>query len=323
MLIYLDCDTGIDDSVALALLLSLPSVTLAGVGTVNGNTTAAQAAVNSLGLLSLAGASSVPVAVGGGPFIGQTSLVHGANGVGDAVLPSDLSPVAGTAPSLLAELAARHPGELHVLAIGPCSNVAAALDEDPGLAGRVASVTVMGGAVRVPGNMNGRGEFNIAADPAAAAAVFAAPWPVTLVPLDLTMHQIWPWSAVAALQEDGRPILGALSRILPAYYDFYAAESGAGVTESGGGLAEPGGGVAQPGGGLAEPGMREIPLHDPTAAAITAGLLQPTDAPVLGLRVDLTDGAIVEDDGAPDRVRVVFDVDRPAGPAILDAILTG
>jgi purine nucleosidase len=301
MLIYLDCDTGIDDSVALALLLSLPSVTLAGVGTVNGNTTAVQAAVNSLGLLSLAGASSVPVAVGGGPFIGEASLVHGANGVGDAVLPSDLSPVSGTASSLLAELAARHPGELHVLAIGPCSNVAAALDEDPTIAERVASVTVMGGAVRVPGNMNGRGEFNIAADPAAAAAVFAAPWPVTLVPLDVTMNQIWPWSAVAALQDDGRPVPEALSRILPTYYDFYVAESG---------------------GGPAEPGLRAIPLHDPTAAAITAGLLQPTDAPLLGLRVDLTDGAIIEDDGAPDRVRVVFDVDRPAGPAILDAILS-
>nr|WP_296069337.1 nucleoside hydrolase [uncultured Actinoplanes sp.] len=300
MLIYLDCDTGIDDSVALALLLSLPSVTLAGVGTVNGNTTAGQAAINSLGLLSLAGAA-VPVAVGGGPFVGEASLVHGANGVGDAVLPSGRSPIADDAPALLSALAAQHPGELHVLAIGPCSNVAAALRRDRDLAGRVASVTVMGGAVRVPGNMNGRAEFNIAADPVAAAEVFAAGWPVTLVPLDLTMRQIWPWSAVAALRENGRPLPEALSRILPAYYDFYVAEAGGAAARS----------IA-----------REIPLHDPTAAAITAGLIAPADAPVLGLRVDPTDGAIVEDDTAPDRIHVVFDVDRPAGPAILNAILS-
>ena len=68
MLIYLDCDTGIDDALALALLLARPEVTLAGVGTVNGNTSATQAAANTLGLLALAGRESVPVSVGGGIF---------------------------------------------------------------------------------------------------------------------------------------------------------------------------------------------------------------------------------------------------------------
>jgi purine nucleosidase len=293
MLLYVDCDTGIDDALALGLLLATPSVTLAGIGTVDGNTTAVQAAVNTSGLLALAGRESVPVSVGGGVFHGGGPEVHGSNGLGGVLLPTGPPPDPRSAPALLVSLAAAHPGSLHVLALGPCSNLAAALALSPALASQVASVTVMGGAVRVPGNMSGRAEFNIAQDPAAAAAVIGASWPVTLVPLDLTMKCRWDASAVSALRESGRPLPVALSSIVPFYYDFYASD-----------------------------GSDEIPLHDPTAAAIAVGLLEPSDAPVIGLRVDPTSGATIEDPSAPDRVRVVFDVDGDPGATILEAILT-
>ncbi|NMO55726.1 nucleoside hydrolase [Actinoplanes sp. TBRC 11911] len=293
MLIYLDCDTGIDDALALAVLLARPDVTLAGVGTVDGNTTAVQAAANTLGLLALAG-RSVPVSVGGGVFLGGSETVHGSNGVGGVSLPGG-SVDPRPAPSLLVSLAAAHPGELHVVALGPCSNLAAALALSPSLASQVASVTVMGGAVRVPGNVSGRAEFNIANDAPAAAAVVAAGWPVTLVPLDLTMGCRWDASAIAALAADGRPLTTALSQIIPLYYDFYEEESG----------------------------VREIPLHDPTAAALAVGLLTPSDAPVLGLRVDPSSGATIEDPSAATRARVVFEVEGRPGPAILETILAG
>jgi purine nucleosidase len=295
MLIYLDCDTGIDDALALALLLATPSVTLAGVGTVHGNTSAEQAAANTLGLLTLAGRPSVPVAVGGGVSLGGDSSAHGSNGIGGVALPSGSTPNPRPAPSLLASLAAEHPGELHVIALGPCSNLAAALSRSPALPSQVASVTVMGGAVRVPGNVSGRAEFNIAHDAAAAGVVLGAGWPVTLVPLDLTMRCRWDVSAIAALHDDGRPLPSALSDIVRFYYDFYEPD-----------LA-----------------VREIPLHDPTAAAVAIGLLEPSDAPVLGLRVDPSSGAVIEDASAPGRARVVFDVHGRPGAMILDAILAG
>jgi purine nucleosidase len=293
MLLYVDCDTGIDDALALGLLLATPSVTLAGIGTVDGNTTAVQAAVNTSGLLALAGRESVPVSVGGGVFHGGGPEVHGSNGLGGVLLPAGPPPDPRSAPALLVSLAALYPGDLHVLALGPCSNLAAALTSSPALASQVASVTVMGGAVRVPGNMNGRAEFNIAQDPAAAAAVIGASWPVTLVPLDLTMKCRWDASAVSMLRESGRPLSVALSSIVSFYYDFYASD-----------------------------GPDEIPLHDPTAAAIAVGLLEPSDAPVIGLRVDPSSGATIEDPSAPDRVRVIFDVDGDPGATILEAILT-
>jgi purine nucleosidase len=232
--------------------------------------------------------------VGGGISRGGPASAHGTGGLGGVTLPP--GPVdPRPAVSLLASLAAAHPGELHVIALGPCSNLAAALSSSPGLASQVASVTVMGGAVRVPGNITGRAEFNIAYDPQAAGAVLAADWPVTLVPLDLTMKCRWDESAIAALRDDGRPLPATLAEIVAFYYDFYEPSIGA----------------------------REIPLHDPTAAAVAVGLLTPSDAPVLGLRVDPDSGAVIEDPSAPAQVRVVFDVDGQAGPMILRAILSG
>ena len=292
MIVYLDCDTGIDDAVALAYLLGRDDVEIAGIGTVNGNTSAVQAAANTVGLLELAGRGGIPVAVGAGEFRRGAVEVHGDNGVGGVTLPGGGAVDGRTAVGLLVDVARRYPGELHVLATGPCTNLAAALRVEPELPGLVASVTVMGGAVRVPGNVTRHAEANIAGDPAAAGDVLGASWPVTLVPLDVSMNHRWSEGDRDALRAAGTPLAGALAAMLPVYFDFY------------------------------EPGLgeRRIPLHDPLAAAIAVGEVRPVEAPELGLRVDPGTGRIVEDDSAPTRVRVVLSVDRPAGPVILDRV---
>lgn len=291
MILYLDCDTGIDDSIAIAYLLARDDVELAGIGTVNGNTSAVRAAANTLGLLELAGRTGIPVAVGEGEFSRGAADVHGDNGVGGVALPAGLRPDPRTAVALLLDLARQHPGELHLLATGPCTNLAAALRAEPALPGLIASVTVMGGAVRAPGNVTEHAEANIADNPAAAGDVLRAPWPVTLVPLDVSMNHRWSEEDRETLRATGTPLAEALAAMLPAYFDFY------------------------------EPGLgeRRIPLHDPLAAAVAVGELTPADAPELGLRVE-DGGRVVEDDGAPTRVRVVLSVDRPAGPVILARI---
>jgi purine nucleosidase len=286
MLLYLDCDTGTDDALALALLLARDDVTIAGIGTVGGNTPAAQAAANTLGVLALAGRDDIPVAAGGGSVrVGPHG--HGHNGVGGAVLPEGGRPDRRSAPELLADLARRHPGQLHLLATGPYTNLAAALRAEPRLPSLIASATLMGGRLWPPG-----AETNVATDAAAAAAVLAAPWPLTLVPLDLTMTHRWSPADQQSLAAGGTPLHTALAAMLPAYLDFYEAKLG----------------------------ERCMPLHDPLAAALVAGELSAAEAPLLGLRVDVPAARIVEDDDAH-RVRVVRSVDRPAGPVILERIL--
>ncbi|MFI5892039.1 nucleoside hydrolase [Actinoplanes sp. NPDC051513] len=290
--LYLDCDTGVDDALALAYLLATPSVSLLGIGTCNGNTSAVQAARNTLGLLSLAGRPDIPVSIGEGAFRRGAETVHGDNGVGGVALPDGGAADPRSAVELLKDLARANPGELHVLVTGPCTNLAAALTEMPEITDMVASVTVMGGAVRIPGNVTPHAEANIHDDPTAAAAVLAAGWPVTLVPLDVTMRHRWTEGDRAALRAGGTGLHEALADMVPVYFDFYEPELG----------------------------VREIPLHDPLAAAIAVGDLTPSDAPQLPLRVDL-EGAVREDASAPSRVRVVLALGAPGGPAILRRIL--
>ena len=292
MHLYLDCDTGIDDALALALLLSHDDVTIGGIGTVNGNTSAVQAAANTLGLLALAERDDIPVAIGSGHWRGGTPHVHGGNGVGGITLPQGNAPDGRTAKDLLIELARAHPGELHVLATGPCGNLAEALRAEPELPSLVKRVTVMGGAVRVPGNVSQQAEANIADDPQAAAEVLAAPWPLTLVPLDVSMNHRWSEKDRAALAGSPSLLDKALAAMLPVYFDFYEPKLG----------------------------VREVPLHDPLAAALAVGDVTPSDRPDLGVRIDVAAGRTVEDDKAR-KMRVVLALDKPAGPIILERLL--
>ncbi len=281
-----------DDALAIAYLLASPQVELLGIGTCNGNTSAVQAARNTLGLLNLSDISDIPVAIGEGAHRPGAEVVHGDNGVGGVTLPDGGEPDPRTATELIKGLARDNPGELHILATGPCTNLGQVLSEMPEITDLIASVTVMGGAVRSPGNVTPHAEANIAGDPAAAAAVLAANWPVTLVPLDVTMNHRWTEADRAALRAGGTALHEALADMVPVYFDWYEPELG----------------------------VREIPLHDPLAAAIAIGDLSPSDAPRLPLRVD-PGGAVREDPSAPSAVRVVFALAEPGGPAILRRIL--
>ncbi|WP_067500739.1 nucleoside hydrolase [Actinoplanes sp. TFC3] len=294
--LYLDCDTGVDDAMAIALLLHSPAVELLGVGTVSGNTGAAQAARNTLDVLALGGLSAVPVAVGAlhplrGTFAGGASRVHGGNGIGGAVLPrSKTDPVPVSAADLLITLARARPGTLRILATGPLTNLALALRREPKLPSLVRDVTIMGGAVRVPGNITGHAEANIANDPDAAAEVLAAAWPVTLVPLDVTLQHRLTVADHEALRTHGSPLTIALADMLGGYFDFYEPSLG----------------------------VREVPQHDALAAGVLTGALEPADAPEVGLRVDLDEhrGKLIEDETVTPKTRVVLTLTAGAGPII-------
>lgn len=275
--VYLDCDTGIDDALALGHLLASPNADLVGVGTVHGNIDAAGAAENTLRLLNLAGRSgdnAVPVAVGAGkPLVGEFSggavAVHGDDGIGGvrASLPeADAAPdTEDTEDSvdLLVRLSHEYAGELQILAIGPLTNLAHALVRDPTLVDRIAGVTVMGGAALVPGNARPAAEANIWHDPEAAQATVAASWPVTLVPLDTTMEHTLDETYRRRLAEATSPYARACGEMLDVYLNFYET---------------------------VVLGRRAAALHDPLAAAIMLGEVALLDAPRVHVEVDCTDG---------------------------------
>ncbi|GAA1810890.1 nucleoside hydrolase [Actinomadura chokoriensis] len=199
-----DCDTGIDDAMTLLYLASLVRASeaeLVGVGTVHGNIDPLTGALNTLRVLEAAGITEgVPVAVGAARPMAQDVHYaldwHGTDGLGDTHLPDPAGrPVAEPAPAQIVRLARERPGELTLLATGPLTNLGAALLLDDELPSLVREVVVMGGAFDHPGNITTHAEANIWHDPEAADLVFAADWPVVLVPLDAThptaVHDDW------------------------------------------------------------------------------------------------------------------------------------
>ncbi|MDQ0870159.1 purine nucleosidase [Arthrobacter sp. V1I9] len=224
---YLDCDTGIDDALALAYLLASPFADVVGIGTVSGNVSAAAGARNTLDLLALAGYDDVPVALGAhhplaGSFGGGAPWVHGENGIGGVTLTTATASLVGeSAAEMLVRLARLYPGTLKVLAIGPLTNIAEALRLEPALPSLVESVTVMGGAALAPGNITPVAEANIWHDPEAAALVLAADWDVTLVPLDVTMASVLEETHRQLLLESSSPVARVLGEMLGHYFRFY------------------------------------------------------------------------------------------------------
>ena len=191
--IIIDTDPGVDDAMAILFAAADLQVELLGLTTIFGNVRTETATRNALQLLELAGLDA-PVAHGAATPLRRVpappaDFVHGAEGFGEAMLPAPAAAAdARDAAQFLIETVAARPGEITLLPIGPLTNIAIALERDPAIAGKVKEVVVMGGAVRTKGNVSDYAEANIWNDPDAAAAVFAADWPVRLVGLDVTQN---------------------------------------------------------------------------------------------------------------------------------------
>ena len=181
--VILDCDPGHDDAIALLLALASPEIELVGVTTVHGNQTLEKTTDNALRVLALAGREDVRVAAGADrPLVRDLHVaahVHGESGLdGPEVPPRASEPVEQHAVDFLLE---HTTPETVLVPTGPLTNVALALAQ--GLT--PARIVLMGGSI-AEGNMTPAAEFNIWADPEAAASVFGSGLDVTMIGLDVT-----------------------------------------------------------------------------------------------------------------------------------------
>jgi inosine-uridine nucleoside N-ribohydrolase len=98
----------------------------------------------------------------------------------------------------------RQPEELTLIATAPLTNIALAIEKDARTMRKLRAVVVMGGAIRVPGNVGPVSEFNFAVDPEAAAIVAASGLPLTLVPLDVTERVVLTREFLDSVKPAGR-----------------------------------------------------------------------------------------------------------------------
>jgi purine nucleosidase len=190
--IILDCDPGIDDALAIAFAHGHPGIDLLGITTVAGNVGLAKTTANALAVSEYVGAAGTPVTAGcAGPLLRpayDARDVHGESGLGGAVLPAAAgSPAPGHAIEYIIDTVRAAPGQITLVATGPLTNIALAVKREPRLADWVREFVIMGGSAG-RGNVTPAAEFNIWADPEAAAVVFRAGWTVVVLGLDVTLR---------------------------------------------------------------------------------------------------------------------------------------
>ena len=292
----LDLDTGVDDALALAYALATPDADLIGVVSSFGNTQMETAAQNTLKLLELLGEDKVPVFFGARHSSTTNDFetmqvskdIHGNNAIGDVVLPDPKQEVASqSAVDFLIAAAHEYADDLVVVPTGPLTNLAAAYQKDPEIADLIGNVTLMGGALVVPGNVTPYTEANINQDPEAADYVFKHAKHLVMVGLDVTLQTLLTKNETQQWRDLGTE----KGRIFADIFDFYIdAYDSLDINKFG------------------------AALHDPLAVGVAVDPNFVTLLP-LNMMVDTNDGRTI---GDPARLRdahknnfVAVEVDEP------------
>lgn len=184
--VVVDTDPGVDDAIALLMLMASPHVQILGLTTTAGNVPLARATRNSLAILEYAGRDDIPVHRGAArPVRGRHAYsrhVHTPSGL-TRRLPDPRRVAEPDAVRFLAHTMSNHPEPVTLIALGPLTNLSRLMRRYPSALQRAARIIVMGGAVDAPGNATPHTEFNFYSDPTAARRVMESGIPITLIDL--------------------------------------------------------------------------------------------------------------------------------------------
>ena len=201
----IDTDAGVDDAQAIMLALTHPGVDTLAITTLTGNVHIRQVNPNVLTILEIMG-RDVPVYAGiDRPLISEwedAAEFHGGDGLGNFRDRPALSRAIQDEHAVLAllRLSREYEGELTLIALGPLTNIAAAVRLDPDFPARIKQFVFMGGAIAAQGNTpNVTAEYNIWTDPEAAAITLAAFDDATMLSWETTLAHGFPWDQFNAL----------------------------------------------------------------------------------------------------------------------------
>lgn len=230
--IIIDTDTGADDASALILAAKAPNVEILGVTVLLGNVDLEQGTKNALMALEQAG-SDAPVYKGSAETYNGTKKeafsVFGKDGMGDAnLIHPKKSAQSGDAVDFILDTVKSNPGEIEIVALGPATNIAKAIEKDPETMKQVKMIWSMGSAGLGPGNASPVAEFNVYADAPAYKAMLDSGIPVTIVGLDVCDGEA-QWTdaqlnELAKSNEVGKFVADSFGKL----QEFYAANGSGG-----------------------------------------------------------------------------------------------
>ncbi|MFE1832578.1 nucleoside hydrolase [Streptomyces sviceus] len=216
--VIIDCDTGVDDALALLFAVRHPGIDLRAVTCVAGNTDVDGVVRNTLTVLEQAGAGDIPVARGAArPLIEPVRTaqhVHGLDGMGDLGLPAPTRVAVDVdAVTLLRREILASPRPVTLIPTAPLTNIALLLRTHPDVVRNIERIVFMGGAVAT-GNATPVAEFNVWHDPEAAAVLLTAGVPITMYGLDVFERVVVPAADVQRLRASSEPSLRMAGELL-------------------------------------------------------------------------------------------------------------
>jgi purine nucleosidase len=220
--IIIDCDPGADDAIALLLAFAAPKqLNIPGITTVAGNVPLALTQRNARQICELAGRSDMSVYAGcPRPLLRSlitAEAVHGKTGLDGVDLPPPkLALQSEHAVQFLINTLMRSQEKITLAMLGPLTNLAVAIIQQPAICQQIDRVIVMGGAIS-QGNITPAAEFNFYVDPHAVQVVFSAGLEVILITLDLTHQAIATPSRLAAIRDLKTPVSAAVVGLLEHY----------------------------------------------------------------------------------------------------------
>jgi purine nucleosidase len=227
----LDMDPGIDDAIALCIALFDPALEVVAVTAVGGNAPPAQTSRNVQAIIAELDPPRMPrIGAAIPPEVGlrveSRHQLYGPDGLGGVALP--LAELHHTRPAdkVICDEIRAAPEAVTLVALGPLTNVARAMQLYPELPSALGGLVMAGGTVSGPGNITAAAEFNMYCDPASAQTVFRSPMTKTLVPLDVTNRVVLTYDLFNQLPDESTRVGRFLRKILPPIFRGYRQEFG-------------------------------------------------------------------------------------------------
>jgi purine nucleosidase len=227
--VILDVDPGVDDAVAMCLALAAPELDVLAVTAVGGNVRAEQATRNVQAIVEqldpprwprLGAASSERM------LRADARHIFGTDGLCGAHFPfAELHHQRPSTKVIIDEVLAA-PGDVTIIALGPLSNIAAALQQLPDLASQIGHLIILGGTMGGPGNITPAAEFNIYCDAEAARDVFRSQVTKTVVPIDITNRILFDFDLLQKFPEGASRTSNLLQKVLPGAFRSYRQNLG-------------------------------------------------------------------------------------------------
>jgi purine nucleosidase len=227
--VILDVDPGIDDAVALCLALGDPSLDVLAVTATGGNVSPEQATENVQAIVEQLDPPRLPrLGAASTDQILRADARHlfGVNGLCGAHFAVAQRHHRHSSVKVICDEVRAAPGEVTIVATGPLSNIASALQQQPELAALIGHLIILGGTLAGPGNVTAAAEFNIYCDADAARAVFRSPVTKTLIPMDLTSRVVLDLDVLERIPDGGSKRGELLRQILPGAFRAYRQQLG-------------------------------------------------------------------------------------------------